>query len=194
MLHRASLSNFFCQMLIGIALIGMLGTASVKARALIDSASPFMIEAFHGRAAAAMTLAESGKSAADKPEKVEKLEKADKPEKPEKTEKLGPSQESGQGSTVAAGKADADIPAVPVASDHQALDQQQALDAVESGKAMPLAEIVAAFTGAGLGEVIDADLVTISGILLYQLRIIDTEGVVRTIYYDAKSGRAVEAN
>ncbi|MDB5505587.1 MAG: hypothetical protein JWR75_225 [Devosia sp.] len=130
---------------------------------------------------------------AEKPDKDEKAEKAEKPEKTEKSEGPEAPAQSGQVSTGTPPDT-ADGGSVAAAADDQALDQQQALDAVAVGDALPLANIVEAFTDAGLGEVIDADLVTFNGTLFYQLRIINPEGVVRTVFYDAKSGQAIEAN
>jgi uncharacterized membrane protein YkoI len=45
-----------------------------------------------------------------------------------------------------------------------------------------------------LGEIIDAQLVTANGFLLYEVKVLSTEGRVSTKYYYARTGRQVEVN
>jgi uncharacterized membrane protein YkoI len=70
-------------------------------------------------------------------------------------------------------------------------DQNGALDAVKSGQALPLSEIIALAQRAWGGRVIDAKLVQARGNLLYRLTMLDDGGVSRRVYYQARTGQAV---
>jgi hypothetical protein len=71
-------------------------------------------------------------------------------------------------------------------------DQNTALDAVKSGAALPLDEIVPRARQRWGGRVIDAALMRIQGTLLYRLTMISDQGVSRRVFYDARSGNPVE--
>ncbi len=70
-------------------------------------------------------------------------------------------------------------------------DQNNALEAVKSGKAMPLSDIVARAEAKWGGRVIDAKLVQAKGVLVYRLTMLSDAGLSRRVYYEALSGRPV---
>jgi uncharacterized membrane protein YkoI len=41
------------------------------------------------------------------------------------------------------------------------------------------------------GEIIDAQLITVRGFLLYEIKLLQDDGLVRNVYYYAKSGKPV---
>ena len=73
------------------------------------------------------------------------------------------------------------------------LTQAQTLDAVRKKRAVPLAPIVASIKQDNV-EVIDAELLAVRGILVYQIRIIGESGSVRELYFYARTGRQVTAD
>lgn len=70
-------------------------------------------------------------------------------------------------------------------------DQDAALDAVKSGKAVPLETIVGDVKQKGDGEVLDAHQVTARGFLLYEIKVLEPDGKVTNLYYYARSGQPV---
>jgi uncharacterized membrane protein YkoI len=68
------------------------------------------------------------------------------------------------------------------------------LGAVQAGQAVPLTTIVDDLQLRGAGEVIDAQLITANGFLLYAVKVLSTNGKVATEYYYARTGRRVEVN
>jgi uncharacterized membrane protein YkoI len=78
--------------------------------------------------------------------------------------------------------------------EHLDAGQSEAFDAVTEGRAMPLEDILNLADREEIGEVLDADLITVQGMLLYELRVIDANGAVSEVYYYAKSGVRVETN
>ena len=71
-------------------------------------------------------------------------------------------------------------------------EQQQALDAVKSQRAVGLDKIFAAARQYTDGDIIDARLITARGFLLYDLKVLDTKGDVGDLYFYARSGKIVE--
>jgi hypothetical protein len=71
-------------------------------------------------------------------------------------------------------------------------DQGGALAAVQSDRALPLDKILANARQYTSGDIIDARLITIRGFLLYELKVLDTTGDVRNLYFYAQSGRIVK--
>ncbi len=67
-------------------------------------------------------------------------------------------------------------------------DEDQALDAVQSGRAMPLDQIVGVVRQTTQGEIIDATLVTRNGKLFYEIKVLEESGQVTVLSYDALSG------
>ena len=71
-------------------------------------------------------------------------------------------------------------------------EQEQALAAVKSQHALSLDKIMAAARQYTDGEIIDAQLITARGFLLYDLKVLDTKGDVADLYFYAQSGKIVE--
>jgi hypothetical protein len=87
-------------------------------------------------------------------------------------------------------------PATPLSPEGQVTfgaDQNVARDAVDTGKALPLADIVARITVSLGGRVIDARLMSGGRTLIYRLVVLSDDGVSRRIYVDAQTGDAVPA-
>ena len=74
------------------------------------------------------------------------------------------------------------------------LDQNVALEAVASGRALPLAEILALARAETDAEIVDAQLITAEGFLLYELTVVEPNGDVSQLYFYARSGNRVRAN
>lgn len=73
-------------------------------------------------------------------------------------------------------------------------DQGEALAAVKSGKALPLSRILDIARQDGLGRVINARLVNLRGVVLYELTILDDGGYRRRAYYFARTGLRATVN
>jgi hypothetical protein len=71
-------------------------------------------------------------------------------------------------------------------------DQDAAMAAVRSGAAMPLANLLG-LAGSDIdGDVIDARLLRVKNILVYELRVLSPDkSMVRTLYYYARSGMRI---
>lgn len=69
--------------------------------------------------------------------------------------------------------------------------QEAALQAVKSDRALPLDKIIALAKQYTNGEIIDAQLVTVRGFLLYDLKVLDAKGDVGDLYFYAVSGKIV---
>jgi hypothetical protein len=80
----------------------------------------------------------------------------------------------------------------PLATD-KPLSQDAALEAVRSKRAVPLAPIVEGLRAERL-QVVDAQLLSLRGILVYELRTIGDTGEVSEIYFYARSGKRVEVD
>lgn len=74
------------------------------------------------------------------------------------------------------------------------LDQADVIDAVGSNRALPLEQILAIARLTIDGEIIDARLIQVRGFLLYELKVVETDGDVADIYFYARSGQRVETN
>lgn len=70
-------------------------------------------------------------------------------------------------------------------------DEETALDAVEQGRALPLEAITARIRETTPGTIIDAELMTVQGFLLYEVKVLQADGSVARLYYYAQSGRRV---
>ena len=70
-------------------------------------------------------------------------------------------------------------------------DQNVARDAVDTGKALPLADIIRLVTTALGSRVIDARLISNGRTLVYRLVMLSDSGVSRRIYVDARTGSQV---
>ena len=71
-----------------------------------------------------------------------------------------------------------------------AQDHNRARDAVRSGQAMSLSQILGR-VGGSYGQLLDAQLGTSRGRPVYQLRMLDAAGTVRNVTVDASSGRVL---
>lgn len=69
--------------------------------------------------------------------------------------------------------------------------ETDALKAVQAGAAVPLGRIMDAVKSAQGGRVIDTQLVTVEGVLLYAIKVLAPDGKVGIAYFYAKSGRPV---
>ena len=67
-------------------------------------------------------------------------------------------------------------------------EQDEALDAVRGEKALPLDQIIAAARHVTQGEIVNAELETVDGTLLYKLKVLEETGDVREFYFQAQSG------
>ena len=86
-----------------------------------------------------------------------------------------------------------DTPLSPEGQVTVGADQNIARDAVDAGRALPLADIntrIAATLGA---RVIDARLISAHGVLVYRLVVLSGQGVSRRIYVDARTGDTMPA-
>lgn len=70
-------------------------------------------------------------------------------------------------------------------------EQDKALDALRAEKALPLDEIITAARRFTQGQVIDAQLDTVDGTLLYKLQVIEETGDVREFSFLASSGELI---
>lgn len=75
-----------------------------------------------------------------------------------------------------------------------ASDQENALNAVRSNAALPLDRIMQIARQQTDAEIIDAQLISVRGFLLYDLKLLDAKGDVSHLYFYAKSGRIVRTN
>jgi len=73
-----------------------------------------------------------------------------------------------------------------------ASEQEQALAAVRSQHALSLDKIIAAARQYTDADIIDAQLITARGFLLYDLKVLNTKGDVADLYFYAQSGKIVE--
>lgn len=74
------------------------------------------------------------------------------------------------------------------------LDQEGAIEAVESRRALPLEQIMTKARLHTQGEIVDAQLVSVKGFLLYELKVVEANGDVDELYFYALSGERVQTN
>lgn len=72
------------------------------------------------------------------------------------------------------------------------LTQEAALAAVRRGRALPLDEIMLRASLIIEGEIIDAQLMEVRNVLLYELKVLGKSGKVSDVYFYARSGLPVE--
>ena len=80
-------------------------------------------------------------------------------------------------------------PAPPSAADSA---QEEALEAVQTGQAVPLSRIVGVLERTNGGEVLDAELMRAGDDLLYRLKLLLPDGSVTTEFYHASTGRPID--
>lgn len=76
----------------------------------------------------------------------------------------------------------------------QPLGQELALDAVRKHRALPLEDIMLRAQLLTDGQIIDAQLVAVQDILLYELKVLGKAGNVSELYFYAQSGDPVDLN
>lgn len=74
------------------------------------------------------------------------------------------------------------------------LGQEATLKAVRDHKALPLEDILLRAKLLTDGEIIDAQLIAVQDILLYELKVLGKAGDVSELYFYARSGVSVEAD
>lgn len=73
----------------------------------------------------------------------------------------------------------------------QRLGQEGALQAVKSNRALPLEDILTRARLVANGEIIDAQLIQVRRILLYEIKVLGRSGDVSELYFYARSGALV---
>jgi hypothetical protein len=73
----------------------------------------------------------------------------------------------------------------------QPLGQEGALRAVQANRALPLADILSRARLLAEGEIIDAQLIEVRRILVYQIKVLGKSGDVSELYFYARSGAPV---
>lgn len=74
------------------------------------------------------------------------------------------------------------------------LGQSGAIEAVKSNRALPLEQIMTKARLHTQGEIVDAQLVSVRGFLLYELKVVEANGDVDELYFYASSGEPVQTN
>lgn len=70
-------------------------------------------------------------------------------------------------------------------------EEDRALEAVRTGRAVPLDRVLSKAQSATGGDLIDTRLLTVEGFLLYELRMLLPDGTVDRLYYYASTGNPV---
>ena len=78
--------------------------------------------------------------------------------------------------------------AVGAAAPASASDHDRARRAVEEGRILPLKERLARAQAVSPGQVIEAELEDEGGLVVYEIRILTTDGRVMKLHYDAATG------
>jgi hypothetical protein len=86
------------------------------------------------------------------------------------------------------------VPAVVDPATAAPLNQVQAIQAVEQARALPLEQIIQSATSYTAGNVVDANLMSVRGLLVYQIKVIEDNGRVNKLYFYARSGQLVRKN
>lgn len=74
------------------------------------------------------------------------------------------------------------------------LGQKAALQAVRSGRALPMEEIMLRAQLLTDGEIIDAQLVSLQDVLLYEIKALGKSGEVSELYFLAQTGEYLDLN
>ncbi len=82
--------------------------------------------------------------------------------------------------------------AVGAATPASASDHDRARRAVEEGRILPLKEILARAQAASPGQVIEAELEDEGGMVVYEIKILTTDGRVTKLYYNAATGELLK--
>jgi hypothetical protein len=76
----------------------------------------------------------------------------------------------------------------------QPLGQKAALQAVRSGRALPMEDIMLRAQLLTDGEIIDAQLVSLQDVLLYEIKALGKSGEVSELYFLARTGEYLDLN
>ncbi len=76
----------------------------------------------------------------------------------------------------------------------QPLGQKAALQAVRSGRALPMEDIMLQAQLMTDGEIIDAQLVSLQDVLLYEIKALGKSGEVSELYFLAQTGEYLDLN
>jgi len=76
----------------------------------------------------------------------------------------------------------------------QPLGQKAALQAVRSGRALPMEDIMLRAQLLTDGEIIDAQLVSLQDVLLYEIKALGKSGEVSELYFLAQTGEYLDLN
>lgn len=107
---------------------------------------------------------------------------------------VGVGGDDGLGVDVDVGGVDESVSGLDLVPDGLALGQQAALAAVKNGRALPLEDILLRAKLLIDGDVIDAQLIAVQDVLLYELKVLGKAGDVSELYFYAQSGLPVETN
>jgi hypothetical protein len=89
---------------------------------------------------------------------------------------------------------DLDGSSLDLVPDGLALTQAAASEAVKNNRALPLDEILLRARLLTDGDIIDAQLIAVQDVLLYELKVLGKAGDVSELYFYARSGLPVETN
>jgi len=72
-------------------------------------------------------------------------------------------------------------------------DHEQARNLREAGEILPLETIIAKVHASGLGRVLEVELKTEHGRYVYEIEVIDRQGRVMELLFDARSGQQLKS-
>jgi hypothetical protein len=75
----------------------------------------------------------------------------------------------------------------------EVLSQAAAIRAVRERRALPLDRVLALAGSAIQGQVIDVQLVTRGGVLVYEVKVLTAGGMVTSLYFEASTGAQIAA-
>jgi hypothetical protein len=71
-------------------------------------------------------------------------------------------------------------------------DNKVAREAVEKQQVLPLEAVTARVANTSQGRVLDVELVRIGGVLSYEVTVLEADGRLRKLYYNARSGALMD--
>jgi uncharacterized membrane protein YkoI len=72
-------------------------------------------------------------------------------------------------------------------------DHDRARRAVEEGRILPLRDILARAQASHAGQVLEVELEDERGVLVYEIKILSTDGRVMKLHYDAQTGALLKS-
>jgi hypothetical protein len=79
------------------------------------------------------------------------------------------------------------------AGGEEVLSQAAAIRAVRENRALPLDRVLALAGTAVQGQVIDVQLITRAGVLVYEVKVLTAGGMVTSLYFEASTGAQLAA-